>query len=190
MMAHGTVMLSLGSAVKRQLGPLDTQRCPVTVFAMGLGERIREARAAKGLSQRELAVKAGVSAGQIGHLEKGSRDNPERETSVAIAAALEVGVEWLLTGNNPRVPHEDLVDAGDPYPARAAAITRMRGLVSEQAIATVRADHNLGTLTEAEWVEELLRADRLARKGLERHDGQPHVGDGPVGRPSKIKRRT
>lgn len=81
-------------------------------------------------------------------------------------------------------------DVDDPYPARAAAVARMRGLVSEDAIARVRGDQLLGALSEAEWVEELLRADRIARKGLPRTEGQPHAGDGPVGRTtSKIRPR-
>lgn len=66
----------------------------------------------------------------------------------------------------------------------------MPWLVSESAIARVRADQLLGALSEAEWVEELLRADRIERKGLPRTDGQPHAGDGPVGRAaSKVAKR-
>lgn len=158
---------------------------------MGLGDRIREARGEHGLSQRDLAAKAGVSAGQVGHLEKGTRDNPERDTAVKIADALGVAVEWLLTGYGPKVHVESAQpDTTDPYPARAAAIARMRGLVTEKAIEAVRGDQLLGALTEAEWVEELLRADRLARKGMQRHEGQVHEGDGPVGRTSsKIQPR-
>lgn len=158
---------------------------------MGLGERIRDVRTELGLSQRELAAKASVSPGQVGHLEKGTRDNPERDTAVKIADALGVAVEWLLTGHGPKVRVDSTEpDARDPYPARAAAIARMRGLVTEDSIATVRGDQLLGALTEAEWVEELLRADRLARKGMQRHEGQAHEGDGPVGRTSsKIQPR-
>lgn len=108
----------------------------------------------------------------------------------ALAKALGVSPEWLLTGEGPRVRAEATVDAEDPYPARAAAVARMRGLVSESAIARVRADQLLGSLDEAEWVEELLRADRIERKGLPRHEGQPHEGEGPVGRTtSKVTRR-
>jgi transcriptional regulator with XRE-family HTH domain len=155
------------------------------------GDRLRKTRLEKGLGVRELSRLAGLgeTGADVSRIENGKQGTPGFDKIKALAEALGVSPQWLWDGDGPRVRSEAIVDHDDPYPQRGAAIARMRGLVSEQAIATVRADHNLGTLTEAEWVEELLRAERLAKKGLERHDGQPHVGDGPVGRPSKIQRR-
>jgi len=176
--------------VNRNICPVDAAMLSGDIAEVTLGERIREARLAKGLGQRGLAEASGVSQGHISHAESGKRQELGPTVLGALARALEVSPEWLLTGEGPRVRYAASTDADDPYPARAAAIVRMRGLVSESAIARVRADQLLGALSEAEWVEELLRADRIERKGLPRNDGQPHAGDGPVGRASsKIARK-
>lgn len=158
-----------------------------------IGERLKEAREKAGIGVRELARLSGfpMSHADVSKIEAGKQPRPNGPKLVAYAKVLGVSPEWLLSGTGPkaRLSGEE-PDANDPYPARAAAIARMRGLVSEESIATVRGDQLLGSLTEAEWVEELLRADRLARKGMQRHEGQAHEGDGPVGRTSsKIQPR-
>lgn len=64
-----------------------------------ISERLKEAREAAGLTQLELAAKAGVSPGTIGNLEAGTRKNP-REL-LAIAKAVGVRAEWLRDGKEP-----------------------------------------------------------------------------------------
>lgn len=61
-----------------------------------IGDRIREARTAKGMSQAELAKKIGLSQGTIGHIEAG-RNEGSRHLAL-IAAALGVRAEYLQTG--------------------------------------------------------------------------------------------
>lgn len=61
-----------------------------------LADRVAWARARLGLSQEQLAEKAGVSQGTIGNIESGLRKKP-REV-VALATALEVRPEWLTSG--------------------------------------------------------------------------------------------
>ena len=58
-----------------------------------LGERVRSLRWRKGLSQEELALEAGISAGVISMAESGRRPHPG--TLRKLAAALEVDVEEL-----------------------------------------------------------------------------------------------
>lgn len=65
-----------------------------------MAARVKSARTERGLSQVELAEAAGVSPGNIGNLEAGTRTNP-REL-LAIAAALHVLPEWLKSGNGTR----------------------------------------------------------------------------------------
>lgn len=65
-----------------------------------LADRVRQTREDLGLSQEQLAYKAGVSQGTIGNIESGLRKKP-REL-VKIATALEVRPEWLDTGATPR----------------------------------------------------------------------------------------
>ncbi|SAK65738.1 putative phage repressor [Caballeronia pedi] len=60
---------------------------------IGIGKRLIEAREKRGWSQDELADKAGVSQGTIGHLESGR--NKSSTKLPQIAAALGVTVEWL-----------------------------------------------------------------------------------------------
>lgn len=77
-----------------------------------LAERIREARLARGLSQAELAEKAGyTSRAAINKIELGKVDLP-RSKVVAIAEALHVSPVWLL----------GMDDAED---ARAATLQRI-----------------------------------------------------------------
>jgi transcriptional regulator with XRE-family HTH domain len=62
-----------------------------------LGDRLKEKREELGLSQGELAKRAGVSQGTIGNLEAGIRKTAR--ALVSIAKALGVSPEWLQTGH-------------------------------------------------------------------------------------------
>lgn len=64
-----------------------------------VGARLRFARKLSGLSQKELAQRAGVAQSTIANIESGARDKP-REI-VAICGALNVNAEWLMTGKGP-----------------------------------------------------------------------------------------
>lgn len=82
-----------------------------------IAERLKQAREAAGLTQGELAARAGVTQGTIGNVESGLRQNP-REL-LAIAAALNVSAAWLKTGRGPMAAHPEPVRAlstGEPLP--------------------------------------------------------------------------
>jgi len=49
------------------------------------------------MTQIELAGKAGISAGHVGHLEAGTRARPALNTTYALADALGIPVQALLT---------------------------------------------------------------------------------------------
>lgn len=51
--------------------------------------KINEYRIEKQMTIKELAKKAGISAGYLCHLEKGNRQNPSRNVMQNIAKALE-----------------------------------------------------------------------------------------------------
>ena len=59
------------------------------------GEKIRKLRRAKGLSQEELAFRAGIHRNYLGGVERGER-NPALDNIVAIAKALSVDPSELL----------------------------------------------------------------------------------------------
>lgn len=59
------------------------------------GQTVRELRLARGLSQEELAFKAGVHRTYLGSIERGER-NPALKNIAAIAEALEVSLPQLF----------------------------------------------------------------------------------------------
>jgi phage repressor protein C with HTH and peptisase S24 domain len=100
-------------AVADELGPVHESNISTLICAvnsdllektnnmrlMSIGHRIRQLREKAGLSQSDLAIKAGVSQGTISQLEK----NPNQKTKhlVAIARALDASVDWLEKGTGP-----------------------------------------------------------------------------------------
>lgn len=60
------------------------------------GERIRDARKARGMTQKELAEKVGVKFSAIHKYETGLVVNLKRETISALAKALDVAPSWLM----------------------------------------------------------------------------------------------
>ena len=60
-----------------------------------LAARLQQARTAKGLSQRQLAFRLGISPRAVGQFEQG-RNAPSLETLVAIATALDASTDYLL----------------------------------------------------------------------------------------------
>lgn len=60
-----------------------------------MGQRIRSARKAKGLSQEKLGEICSVSAAHIGHIERGTRI-ASLETLFRISNELQVSLDWLF----------------------------------------------------------------------------------------------
>jgi transcriptional regulator with XRE-family HTH domain len=60
------------------------------------GKRVRELRLARGLSQEELAFRAGVHRTYLGSIERGER-NPALKNIAAIAKALDVTLSELFS---------------------------------------------------------------------------------------------
>ncbi|MBO4337035.1 MAG: helix-turn-helix transcriptional regulator [Lachnospiraceae bacterium] len=82
---------------------------------MELSEKIKNARIAKNMSQRELAQAIGVSDRTIQNYEMGARMPRNRDTYEALAKALSVNVETLLDDNASFV-----LSAKEQYGARGA----------------------------------------------------------------------
>ncbi len=73
---------------------------------MALGKRVKQRRLEIGLTQEELAEKVGVGTTTINKLEL--RDNKSSQKASAIAEALNVRLEWLLTGEEPMIAVESI----------------------------------------------------------------------------------
>lgn len=80
---------------------------------MTIGEKIREIRKEKGISQKELGTLLGVSQQMIGQYENSSRE-PKIETLRKIATALEVKLsDFLEVGQiiNQYIPEDEMMDS-------------------------------------------------------------------------------
>lgn len=87
-----------------------------------LGDRLKEIRMRKGLSQVALAEKAHVSQTTIAAIESGRATGSKH--LVDIARALNVSSEWLQTGRVTRIPVVGEIDSSgsvDPLPAQGDA---------------------------------------------------------------------
>jgi transcriptional regulator with XRE-family HTH domain len=70
---------------------MGSMRKPSEIFK----DRLRSAREVRGLSQSELAAKAGLPASSISHFEAGSR-KPSFDNLRRLAMALEASTDYLL----------------------------------------------------------------------------------------------
>ena len=59
-------------------------------------------RMARGMRLRDLAESAGLPKNTIWTIETGRRQNPQAETMIPIARALNTTVEYLVTGESPK----------------------------------------------------------------------------------------
>jgi transcriptional regulator with XRE-family HTH domain len=76
-----------------------------------IGKRVRELREARGLSQSEVARRAGITPSAVHFIESGRTKEPSASTVAAIARAIGVGVEEVF--------EESAVPLGEGLPAWA-----------------------------------------------------------------------
>lgn len=102
-----------------------------------IGKRVRFARKSLGLTQQQLADKAGVRQQTVSQLERGV--NASSTSLVAIARALDVTPEWLESGTGPMHPPrwEQLADLSKLPPAAAAATRNFLALLEAGGHVTV-----------------------------------------------------
>ncbi len=67
--------------------------------ATAIGERVRQSRIQRGLSQEALGEVAGMYQSTIARIERGLR-NPRMKTIQRLATALDVSPIWLMIGRN------------------------------------------------------------------------------------------
>lgn len=70
-----------------------------------LGQRLKWAREAAGLSTRELDARARLTPGHTNAIESGRRLDPSTSTTRALAHALDISLDWLVDGEGP-TPNE------------------------------------------------------------------------------------
>lgn len=89
---------------------------------MELGDRIRVAREAAGISKSELARRIGVHPSACIQWESRDGTYPKLENLIQLAVLLDVRLEWLATGRGVMAYGNDL---RDERPAYAAAESRL-----------------------------------------------------------------
>jgi transcriptional regulator with XRE-family HTH domain len=67
----------------------------------GIGQRLKAARLRRGLSREALAFHSGISWSAIAQVEAGRRTNLRPTTLAALAGALAVTIDYLVTGRPP-----------------------------------------------------------------------------------------
>ena len=87
-----------------------------------IGQRIRDERRALGMTQRELAQRLGIKQPNLAAIEKG-RVSPTTETLETVCRLRGRSLEWLLFGEESRVPL--VSDAEEPYVTRQGAKLRL-----------------------------------------------------------------
>lgn len=137
---------------------------------MGIGDRIRAAREAKGWGANELDRQARYATGTTSRLERGERGTRRgmgSETLVRFADALGVRPAWLLTGEGPMTDAEPVTE-GDEL-ALAVDICRKGGR-PERAIEYVLAmprPENWRKLPALYWIEKMRVITEFLAGGIE-----------------------
>lgn len=75
-----------------------------------IGQRIVEAREAKGLKQAGLAIELEVTQSTLSSWERGIR-RPKRDNLERLAEALDVGKAWIETGDNGKISHITTIES-------------------------------------------------------------------------------
>lgn len=75
-------------------------------IAKQLGQRIRDLRNERHMSQEELSFKAGISPAHLGQIERALK-NPTIDTVAKIAAALDIPVATLFTMDSVSAPSQN-----------------------------------------------------------------------------------
>src|SRR5262249_59177267 len=80
------------SMIRCAAAPVAREALPMsTVRTLTFADLLKRYRAATGLTQEELAAKAGLSPKGISDLERGARRAPRRDTVLLLADALNLG---------------------------------------------------------------------------------------------------
>ena len=118
----------------------------------GIGRRLRAARYRCGWSREALAFHSGISWSAIAQVESGRRRNLRPATLTALAGALEVTIDYLVTGRSPAVPmleHRALVYGSDSEFVGAAVPFLAEALERSEAAIVVTGERNAELLRDA-----------------------------------------
>ncbi|MFE6099736.1 helix-turn-helix domain-containing protein [Streptomyces laurentii] len=125
-------------------------------MSANIGERLRDVRKRRGMTQRELADQSGLSLSLIRKLEQGERDDTRLETARRLASALRVPTTALMAESTEEAAKQVVVDQWEPV-RRALVSPQPSGELEEPTLQGVS-----GALRDA---MPLFRGDRFAELG-------------------------
>jgi len=119
---------------------------------MTFGEKLREARLKKGLSQRELAKKAGLGLNTISNYEQGKTYPHNREMYSILANLLGVDADYLHNEND-----DFIAAASEKYGTKGKKqaeqlISEVSGLFAGGELADEDLDEMMKALQNAYWI--------------------------------------
>jgi transcriptional regulator with XRE-family HTH domain len=115
----------------------------------GIGTRLKAARQRLGWNRETLAFHSGISWSAIAQIETGRRANLRPNTLQALAGALGVTIDYLVTGGGPAVAmlaHDVLLYTSDEEFLETAAPFLADGAQAGEAVLAVTTEANIGLL--------------------------------------------
>lgn len=145
---------------------------------MTIGERIRQARKAKGFTQKHLGEMSGTSETTIKQYELGKRQ-PRIEQLKRVASALDVDVNWLMNGQT----LEERDQASKDYVARRFAEAEVWKARKDEIGEDLAKLNDDGQIEAVKRVKELTQLDEYRRRAEPSPltAGIKVYGDGPAG---------
>lgn len=122
------------------------------------GDRIREIREARKLTQDQLAVKAGISKGFLSDVETGKR-NVSSENLLQIANALNASIDYLMRGSieTPVMVSEDVTIPAELSAAaeelRLTYAQTRELLDAQRSVVARRSSKQSRTLEKKDWID-------------------------------------
>jgi transcriptional regulator with XRE-family HTH domain len=117
----------------------------------GIGARVRAARGRVGWTREALAFHSGISWSGITQVESGRRTNLRPRTLLALADALGVTIEYLVTGapaGGPMLEHQGLLYGSDDDFLSTAGPFLTGGVERSEAVLAVTTSANIALLRE------------------------------------------
>ena len=139
-----------------------------------IGDRIREQRKYKGLSQEQLAKKIGISVMSVRRYESSDR-TPTEKVLTAISSALDIDVNWLINGYTLDERRQAMVDY--------AKNRRVEVQAEKQILDGLQLLNAEGKKKIADYIDDLIKSGKYQIQRSKALDGirLEVYGDGPAG---------
>ena len=139
-----------------------------------IGDRIREQRKYKGLSQEQLAKKIGISVMSVRRYESSDRKTTEKVLT-AISSALDIDVNWLINGYTLDERRQAMVDY--------AKNRRVEVQAEKQILDGLQLLNAEGKKKIADYIDDLIKSGKYQIQRSKALDGirLEVYGDGPAG---------